>query len=447
MLFIINFPFADSRNFIDIPTGSLNYPVWPSPIPDYDFVRSMGIIKKRLRGGLTGWVGENLICDARKAIRFPELKPYLVPGVETKIILKVIHRRLYFDGLAVGKFEIAIDASIPPNLSLDNTQIRDLFYHILRLRVNIHNPFGKGITCELCRAGKYLANLYKLSSTNISIVDPNQMEDWWVKPSTPLLLVITYSESIQDEKPFGGDYVPINIDCGFRLLNYSIPVDGLNIVTWDMSDDRGFDARKFRIYLSRFYAERECLKQILANIAKNRIEVIPRSSKSDLLQNYLNASISRINRLQDRSVKMTKTDIEELVLDAEDFIEPGDRDSLLKALENINIRFNIFRKVEKYVNQQVYIQELIMRDKYDVGQAGSVGPNSQANDVNFINIGHNLQEIIDLQELEKELSKLRTVLKKNQMIPFTTLRLAKSHWLRVQLAKRMDQKFWSTLLK
>src|SRR5262245_9945923 len=70
MLLTIQFPIADSRKFID-RTGVLLVPKWPSPDPDREFVRYFGKIKSRKQGGIPTF-GENAICEARQAVRFPQ---------------------------------------------------------------------------------------------------------------------------------------------------------------------------------------------------------------------------------------------------------------------------------------------------------------------------------------------------------------------------------------
>jgi hypothetical protein len=65
----------------------------------------------------------------------------------------------------------------------------------------------------------------------------------------------------------------------------------------------------------------------------------------------------------------------------------------------------------------VTIGEMIMRDKYTVGQAGAVGPNSQAHDMSFNQIWNQIQPSIDLPRLAVELSRLRQEMKKEAVEP------------------------------
>ncbi len=134
MLLIILFPVADSRAFLDIDTGVLNRPLWPDPIADKDFVRTVGAVRQRWRGGIPGWIGENKVCEAHQAIHFDGLRPYFDLESGLRVPFRLAYRRFYFDGLAVGKFEVGL---FTPGLwktsevGISNTQITNLFYHFL----------------------------------------------------------------------------------------------------------------------------------------------------------------------------------------------------------------------------------------------------------------------------------------------------------------------------
>lgn len=55
---------------------------------------------------------------------------------------------------------------------------------------------------------------------------------------------------------------------------------------------------------------------------------------------------------------------------------------------------------------------LRMGDTYDIsGQAGAVGPNAHAHDINFTQVGRQIEKSVDLSRLAEELSKLRQAMK------------------------------------
>lgn len=109
-----------------------------------------------------------------------------------------------------------------------------------------------------------------------------------------------------------------------------------------------------------------------------------------LIQNEIDAVNQRIEALE-----KIGEDVPSSLLDQkEDLIKDG---KLLKAL---------LMKTDTIIEG-----DQIMGDKYEVGQAGAVGPNSHAHDMTFNQIWNQNANDIDLNELIKELSVLRKQLK------------------------------------
>jgi len=106
MILSIQFPFADSRNFLH-NTGRLTKPGWPFPTPDTEFVRYFGVIRKQNLDGLKGWGIEGKICTADRAFHFTQNLSY-TNKTGQKTSLRCNQKKLYFDGNAVGTVEIGI---------------------------------------------------------------------------------------------------------------------------------------------------------------------------------------------------------------------------------------------------------------------------------------------------------------------------------------------------
>ena len=83
MFIHISFPIADLRSFAT--RGGLTKPTWPNPqeapqrpgavekglqLAWGDFVRSVGVVRGRAKGGLPGFASEDVYADARGAIKF-----------------------------------------------------------------------------------------------------------------------------------------------------------------------------------------------------------------------------------------------------------------------------------------------------------------------------------------------------------------------------------------
>jgi hypothetical protein len=443
MLLIIQFPVADSRLFIDSDTQCLGCPVWQIPNPDIDFVRHFGPIRKRWRGGLSGWVSENLVCEADRALRFRNLLRYSYYENDEReedilhLPFGVAYRRFYFDGLAVGKFELGMwfDGSRLWD-EARSKHVEALFQYFLHIPVRIPNPRGKSIDCLLYEAGKHLASLYLLSSSRTKNFGLQELSSWWVQSCEPILFLLQDDGFGHLDIPFAGRSISLNKYISGDLSHHYIPIDKytfrlwnfqekvgpwfVNEEDWDFSRPKYYEtkaktnARELRVFLLRLHAERECLKQILRNIARGRISVSRGTEASDNLQHYLNIATRRIARLRIQGEKLTESDVGELAREAENFVLPGEIESIITTLQNLNIRRNILHKVEEYLHQEVMI---IMGDQYNVQQAGAVGPNAQAQNMSFNQIWINSAQNIDLDILAAELASLGARLKEEAKEP------------------------------
>lgn len=407
MLFTIQFPLADSRRFLDVETHKLNRPPWPTPIPDYHFVRSFGIVRRRWRGGLTGWIGESEVCEAVKALRFDRVARF-VDRTGEPLWLGIAFRRFYFDGLAIGKYEVGI---VVPDLQeswrdqYGLSEIEDIFFHILHLPVVIRNPAGESIECKLGEAGKYLGRLYTLSTSRVSGLKGLKHPDWWVRACSPVIFVVHDQQEFSDgdKLPFRGKIIPIDKNLLIRLSHQFLWFRGRYLPLWIAREGyfTRHEVRKLRIYLLRLHAERQCLKAILDNISCGRVVPSAATETSEALQEYLNSATRRISILEAKSSDFAETGISEIAYKAEDYVEPGWRDTLLETLERLNVRHNVKKKVLDFANK-IEIKELVVGIQHKI---------EHVNHLDFNMVWNDYSSKIDLQQLSRELSELRVALK------------------------------------
>lgn len=442
MLVGLQFPFADSRRFLGDYTGLLDRPAWPSPEPEYEFVRSFGSIQTRRRGGLLGWVGENEICEADRALRFDQIPTYVSVQSGLRVPLQCAFRRLFFDGLAVGKFEVGINTKVPREtvLTLRNKKdSKDFLEHVLRIKVSIRNSSGEAKTRELGRAGQLITQSYAAASTITSRSISITREDWWVLPAPPLLLIEQEDEE-HIPLPSQSKTVAVPKDYGFELTYCLIPYAGKQTRAWVFTLHFYSDlnaARTLRLYLLRLHAEHECLRLLLRNIENGRINAPRGTEASENLQDYLNQATRKINRWESRSEDLVDPEIAKLARTSEDLINPGRRDALLERLRQVGIRKNVFRKVEKYTDEwkntssgdmivQIYEGIEHMGDRYEGGryevsgeeyQIGAVGEGAHVHDVTFNQKWEQAQDSINLSQLAQELSVLRMELRQEATAP------------------------------
>lgn len=397
MLLSIQFPFADTRRFLE-NTGRLDVPGWPLPTPDSEFVRCFGSIRKRRRGGIEGWIGEDEVCEADRALRFCNSLRFVDSRSVSNILLRCAFRRLYFDGWAVGKYEVGICPKKRNRLTLQNWQFKELIEHFLSLPISIKGFQGNVEFYKLLPSGKHLAHLYKEATTSQRF--SHKSESWWVTSGVPLLFVEL--DAREDIKlPFWSKPVIISDDEEFQLLHCLVPYSGLNLRMWVLHNIRTSAwrsnhhkelyeldrARTLRICLLRLHAEHEGLRIILRNIMNGNITILPRTQQSDILQQYLNRATAKIGKLETASNKHFETEIIEIARESINVISPGQRDNLLATLESLDIRKNVFDKLERFINQwaSVNLTEVYnMGDTYNIGQAGAAGKYARSDNNTFI---------------------------------------------------------------
>lgn len=427
MLLSIQFPFADSRAFLDGKVTLLGRPTWPSVSPDADFVRSFGSIRRRRLGGLPGWVGESAICEANRALRFSKFPRFTDSTSGLNVPLSLAFRRFYFDGVAVGKFEVGLTTDNKDTQTFTRKQTSEFIKHCLNLPVIVPAISGKAVSSEtteqitstvLGQAGKPLARFYAASS--ISHPPPIKLENWWVLPGTPLLFLV-HKASERIHIPYFGKTIPHSENLECELSYCEVPFAGRNLRMWviGLTPYANYtDVRALRICLLRLHAEHESMRLILQNIATNRIDITPRTNASNTLQRYLNEATKKISRLSSEADQLSEGDLAELARESEDIMNPGARDALLIALKNLDVRKNIFYKVVDYVTTQINIEELNMDtgSKYNIsgGQIGAVGDHASSSN-NVFNQWN--QSGGDLKQLAKDLATLRAELGKQATQP------------------------------
>src|SRR5882672_4260545 len=108
MFAAIQFPFTDARQFIASETNRLAVPSWPLAKAEKDFIRSFGPVKRRRKGGLDDWPGEEIFCRAIRAVRFPSSPVRFAdfPSAGLSLRQSCAFRRFLVDGAAVARMEM-----------------------------------------------------------------------------------------------------------------------------------------------------------------------------------------------------------------------------------------------------------------------------------------------------------------------------------------------------
>lgn len=363
----IQFPLADIRAFLSTEANRLKYPTWPLPEPDREFIRSSGIVKRRPRGGLVSWPGEEIYCSAKRALHFqPLLKYQPVGALGNSVSLICAFRRFLFNGEAVSRVELGFEAVVGENsespFPLSSQECLSLIEGCLSIKVNVQSVAGLPITCDLLDCSQHLAKHYLQSTTRLLGGKLTQTEDWWISSGIPLLL-IQYRAGEISELPKYARLVEVRK--GFPdspTLHYCrVERAGIRLGVWFVGkflNDLDL-ARRVRLHIFRFHAERECLKQVLRLIIRGKLQPGVRTDSSNNLQQYL-LGCGKLFSKKPR-FGLSHSEILEEIQRFEDIINPGERGTLLAQLSSIAVRKNIYDNVEHVVGggtdskQNIYV--------------------------------------------------------------------------------------------
>ena len=419
MIIYYQIPLTDTRLFTDQDTGKLASPFWPTPAVGKEFIRSFGPIKQRGKGGIKGWMLENELCLAKRAVRIVDLPPFIDPLSSQKVLLKCIARLFYFDGLAVGKYEIFFltDRFLK---KISNLTIHKLIDHILEVSVRIHFPFGKPINTKLSTAAKHIAKLYLLSSSYTSYARRVKNKNWIIPGSSIMLFEFGPKEKPSFSSKIKKIPIAEKLDIGLWHEHYSGKRGNLRLWILKSFLAQNSDVRTLRLYLMRLNAEQESLITILKQLETNEIIFDKNTKISKCLQEYINLATRRINQTNLKTSKLCDCDdIAKIAYKSLDQISIGRRDALLQKSKILIENIDIYNKLKNFANKITIVEGDYMEgDKIniekvkDVG-AFAVGKKAHIHDIDFTKIWNECKKDIDLEKLKTELTTLLAELKKD----------------------------------
>jgi hypothetical protein len=316
MLLNFTIPLADVRPFLDVDTHRLREPAWPRPaLARQRFLRGFGSVRPRPQGGVDGWDGESMFCDAAGALRFHVtlgLRPLSVPT--GRINLSCAYRRLYADGRGCARVDLGIVLS---GAGLTNLTSKDLIHvagQVLTLPVSVRvGP--KNRTCLLGEAGPPIAASYLAASSKAGLRPDQQSRNWWVTEGVPFTTIELESHQL----PSDNGFAPVDA----LLLPPSLSVHGAvqpppptlwytqrivfnqRMVLWLVPRaPRGTllfqHLRRARLHLVRLQTELQCVQWVLAYLGSGRLslpdgEEAPGSS-DERLRRYLSDALGLLTR-------------------------------------------------------------------------------------------------------------------------------------------------------
>lgn len=428
MVIYFQFPFADLRKFTSLTIKKLSKPLWPEVEPNKDFIRSFGLVIPRTKKGIEGWINENFICIAKRAIRFQSIIPIPFINSYHSDLLKteLESRHFYSDGNVVCKLEIVFSTK-PAYTQFPADTIIDFINHIMDLPIRIKIPYKKEkVIKNLHSIGNSIAELYFYSTT--------KKEDHKKIKENKL---VRYSDYIYPCQPV--IFIQYNPMEHIQILNYATQVDtnqkmdininhlwyrrdNRNARVWFMQVDEShkdiFNTRFLRMYLMRLHSEYEVLKKVFLAIEDEKILFNNDENITDDIQEYFNETTAHINELNNKSNKFGIDDnIGRIASSFYDDVTPGQLETTLKKIKSYRIRKQVYEKTENifyvFENGAKMIKNEFTGDVND-------GIVVQAGDGNIININKETRDFfnnVDMIKLSAELDELRKQLKEKAVEP------------------------------
>jgi len=350
MLVEVHFPIADLRPFSSQTTRRLNRPNWLLPEPGRDFLRSSGPITERRRGGLSPWAGEDVFGSAAHAIRFPPGFPELAATAATAGLTgRVAFRRWFSDGSPAVRLQIGISLTRRHSFRpLDADRVAELLRGVLRFPVRLPSHLSDAYF-ELGHSSVELGTLYaRATSTHCG----SEEEDGsaLVVPGRPWLLVAHARDQVTSF-PRGSSSPELDWSYDLGVVHYRIPsLDDIDV--WHLwhgkkgSDDRD-GQRRLRLHVTRLLTEVAVGRKVLWALASGLVRVEPDSPEKVQLEHYLKRFLRILKRK--KAFGFSSSALLASVQRVEDLVRPGQRESLLAAIQSVRRSYRI--DIERILNR------------------------------------------------------------------------------------------------
>ncbi|MBY5378924.1 hypothetical protein [Rhizobium leguminosarum] len=388
MLCTLQVPVIDLRRFFK-DEAPLVRPDWLLPQVDTEFLRTFGALRQRPLGGLSGWVGEGIVCRASRAVTFPEGLVSTQFGRQAWRVWGV-NKTFFHDGTAVAKLEISykISRNSPKAASVNN-----VVSAMLERPVRIPGHADRR-ELKLGQIGKAIASKFLDASSSKEARARSRPRDL-VIAGRPCIFIQHTSRKTGNIPPHAREFIlPVEYvetlwglrqgkAAGIRVFYWRVDFQGQRVpVFYCQHNDAGkVGARNLRIYLSRMWTEIECLAGCLRAISKGTLVVDPRGREAQELQNYINNAIKRIKRLGNNSSKIVGHDIYDIGYAVFETFNEEDLTRLETALNVLEFRRNVIRAVKDMGTGHTPSTVIFTQGVYMAEKNYNFGAGSQLNEI------------------------------------------------------------------
>jgi hypothetical protein len=352
---------------------------------------------------VSDWPSEEIYSDASRAVRFSAGRLEIQTSNKNRQILYpyCAFRRFLVDGrfpgvtidghsinrgAVVSRLEIGLGfrRKKAADLALTFPDTLEVIKAVTQMHVTLQTQKESQ---PLFSLGPKLASAYLAASTRRKGGQSLPTEAWWFRVGAPLL-VIEYGDGDIGELPKYSRHVTTLVRTGVQLDHCRIESHGMRFGVWFLGvNDSALTSvnkqrvRRLRLNLLRLHAERDSIRQILRLIAQERIAIKRGTTSSERLQQYLDESVRLLSK--EHRDNLPQSEILEAAQDYEDFVTPGERETLGAQLSSI--RKTLLQRLEK-ITEQSRAQSGIIYDihatsvTFNYEQNGSKTVNTQTID-------------------------------------------------------------------
>ena len=268
--FSIQFPITDLRPLLGVDT--LPFPEWNTvPRANEEFVHFFGEVRRRSKQipGEYPWQDELYYATAKRALCFPLLEKRHIGSFHAP---QGGCRALYHDGDRgiVARVEAGVVIPVAKTNDLQMKELLVMLRDFLNLPIQVaclntlglnsaENRIRSVAPAQLVKAGRYLADLYQSSSTQLGVPSTSQE----VRAGEPVVFVLYKGNSATElpEARYRIDPVKIN-NAGVSYTFFESHKRQVLVWFIDLSSANGDILRRLRLGLARLHAERQALLEI-----------------------------------------------------------------------------------------------------------------------------------------------------------------------------------------
>lgn len=304
LFLVLQHPFADLRGFLADPNARLKAPTLPPAFGE--FIRSSGNTRRRLKGGVSDWVGEETYVSAKNSFRFRNhLSGVKLGTAGAQASPSFALRRFLSDGRAT-RVEIGLKLRLNGGIGdpIRSGNVLAILRDTLRMPIAIQTGRQAAKDYTLVGAGRALASHYLHATSNRRTPPQQPAESWWMRAGNPTLIVESFTWDGVELPPHSQEVMLLqdaprsSLDA--RLSHCWLQVDGVPCSTWFVSKNNAGEvrerARKLRLHLCRLHAERECLRGVLQSIGDGSLDFRKDADVSNAVQDYLNTAIRVVEK-------------------------------------------------------------------------------------------------------------------------------------------------------